>query len=208
MDSLLWASPAEDLEIRRAGGSTTLKGRFPYGKKAVLSDGGRRGRPRKEQFRRGAFKHSIESETQEIHVLVGHDFNRPIARKLDGSLKLRDTAAALEFETTIAPDLAEVSYVRDALTLLGAGLTAGVSPGFRLPPERAVPRRVAEEITEEPDDPENGMHRALIRTINEAILFELSIVTRPAYPETQVEARNWTPTVDPARPHPLQFWRP
>ena len=69
--------------------------------------------------------------------------------------------------------------------MLGAGLIAGISPGFRIPPERTVPN--AEEVFEE--DPAEG--DALVRQINDAILFELSLVTRPAYPETQVEARSW-----------------
>lgn len=41
-------------------------------------------------------------------------------------------------------------------------------------------------------DPDNGMHNAIIRTILAALLYELSLVTRPAYPETQVEQRNWS----------------
>jgi uncharacterized protein len=35
------------------------------------------------------------------------------------------------------------------------------------------------------------MHRAVIRRVKAALLYELSIVTRPAYPEAQVEARSW-----------------
>jgi hypothetical protein len=61
----------------------------------------------------------------------------------------------------------------------------GISPGFRIPPERAVAN--AEKVEEE--DPALGI--ALIRYIFAALLYELSIVTRPAYPEAQVEARSW-----------------
>jgi len=92
--------------------------------------------------------------------------------------------------------------VRDALALLAAGQIAGISPGFRIPPERTVPN--AETVEEE--DPAEG--NALIRTISEAILFELSLVTRPAYSETQVEARNWNPgrVIQPALHHSAR-WR-
>ncbi|MEQ9258137.1 MAG: HK97 family phage prohead protease, partial [Roseovarius sp.] len=159
---------------------------FPYNSRAVLSDGGRTGRPRKEQFASGAFRYSVENN-QEVHLLVGHSFDRPLASRGAGTLELTDTDEALMFAADIAPELEEVGYVRDVLAGLAAGLIVGISPGFRIPPERTVPN--AETVEEEP--PEEG--EALIRTIHEAILFELSLVTRPAYSDTQVEARNWTP---------------
>jgi uncharacterized protein len=40
-------------------------------------------------------------------------------------------------------------------------------------------------------------------------LFELSIVTRPAYDEATVEARNWSPSpASISRPSPGWRWRP
>lgn len=190
------------LEIRRErGGGVRLTGRFPYNSRAVLSDGGRTGRPRKEQFAPGAFRHSVESDA-EIHLLVGHSFDRPLASRGAGTLKLTDTPAALTFAAEIVPEMEAVSHVRDALALLAAGQIAGISPGFRIPPERTVPNA---ETVEEENPAEGG---ALIRTINEAILFEPSLVTRPAYSETQVEARNWLPgkLIRPAM-HPAMRWR-
>lgn len=113
--------------------------------------------------------------------------NTPKRGRRAGSLSLIDADDALTFSAKISPELAEVSYVRDALAGLAAGLIAGISPGFRIPPERTVPN--AESVAEE--DPAGGT--ALIRTIHQAILFELSLVTRPAYSETEAEARNWQP---------------
>jgi hypothetical protein len=49
-----------------------------------------------------------------------------------------------------------------------------------------------EKIEDEGMDPENGAHNAIIRTVLAALLYEMSIVTRPAYPETQIEQRNWS----------------
>mgnify|MGYP001793328926 FL=1 len=72
---------------------------------------------------------------------------------------------------------------------MAAGLIVGISPGFRLPPKRAVAQ--PEKVEDEGFDPENGAHNAIIRTVMQALLYELSIVTRPAYPEAQVEARSW-----------------
>lgn len=175
------------LEVRRrSGGGVRLSGRFPYNSRAVLSDGGRTGRPRKEEFASGAFRHSVETE-QEVHLLVGHSFDRPLASRGASTLKLTDDDDALTFTADIASEMEEVSHVRDALALLAAGQIAGISPGFRIPPQRTVPN--AETVEEE--NPAEG--NALIRTINEAILFELSLVTRPAYSETEVEKRNWQP---------------
>ena len=190
------------LEVRRkSGGGVRLAGRFPYNSRAVLSDGGRTGRPRKEQFAPGAFSFSVESEA-DIHLLVGHSFDRPLASRRAGTLELVDTPEALTFAADIASEMEEVSHVRDALALLAAGQIAGISPGFRIPPERTVPN--AETVEEE--DPSEG--NALIRTINEAILFELSLVTRPAYPETEVQKRNWTPggVIRPVMHHATR-WR-
>lgn len=194
MTDLLWGGPGGDLEIRRnGGGKIRLKGRFPYNRIAVLSDGGRAGVPLKELFESGAFRFNVLAEAVEIRLLVGHDFSKPLARKLDGSLVLVDTDEALTFTATLSDDMLEVSYVRDTMALLDSGLATGISPGFRLPPERAVPREKAERITREPDDPARGLHGARIRTILQALLFELSIVTAPAYDEAQVEARDWAP---------------
>lgn len=175
------------LELRRKpDGSARLAGRFPYNSRAVLSDGGRTGRPRKEQFAPGAFRHSVETD-QEVHLLVGHSFDRPLASRGAGSLTLEDTPEALVFDAKIDPAMMEVGYVRDALAALSAGLIVGISPGFRLPPKRTVAK--ADAVQEE--DPAEG--NALIRTVFEAILAEISLVSRPAYGQTEIQARNWSP---------------
>jgi HK97 family phage prohead protease len=200
---MLWGGiEASGLEVRAKGGSRIVSGSFPYNSRAVLSDGGRRGRPRKEQFAPHAFKFSVD-ENIEVHVLVGHSFDKPLASRGAGTLILEDTAKALNFEATITPEIAGTSHGQDALAMLSAGLIAGISPGFRIPPERTVPN--AESIEEE--DPAEGT--AIIRTINDAILYELSLVTRPAYPETQVEARCWQPTakIQTNRASPRFRWR-
>lgn len=195
---MLWGNGGE-LELRSAGdGGARLRGRFPYGKPAVLSDGGRTGRPQKEIIGPRAFSYRVDRPDEEIHLLVGHDFGQPLASRGAGTLQLHDSDEALTFEATISPAMREVSYVRDFLAAFAAGLVAGLSPGFRLPPKRAVAE--AETVTEEPDDPENGMHRAIIRTVKSALLYELSAVTRPAYSEAQIEARNWKPDAAPNPP--------
>lgn len=182
-----FASVIGELELRAASkGRRRLRGRFPYRKRAVLSDGGKNGgRPQKEQFEPGAFSHSINSAEQDIHLLVGHSFDKPLASKKTATLTFHDTAEALSFDAEIAPEIADTSYGADTLKQIESGLAVGVSPGFRIPPKRAVP--VAEKFTDEGYDPARGNHNALIRTIFQAILFELSVVTRPAYQEAIVE---------------------
>lgn len=211
---MLWGGVAisDGLELRRANdGSVRLSGRFPYGDYAVLSDGGREGRPRKERFAPRAFAYRVDDPKEDIHLLVGHSYDKPLASKGAGTMTLRDTAAALVFEATVTRQIAETSHARDALALLGAGLAVGISPGFRIPPRRAVPD--AETVEEEPDDgtlDEQGQPRrgALIRTVTAALLYELSIVVRPAYPDATVEARCWTPeTSTRVDVHPLKRWR-
>ena len=195
------------LEERAArGGGSRLRGRFPYNKRAILSDGGRTGRPRKEQFAPRAFAYNVERSDVDIRLLVGHDYGKPLASRGAGTLSLKDSDAALTFEATISEELQAASWVSDFFAGFAAGLIVGLSPGFRIPPERVAPN--AEKVEEE--DPKEGT--ALIRTIFEALLFELSVVTAAAYSEAQVEARSWHLTTGglatPRRPVPAAArWR-
>lgn len=198
---MLFAPIPAALSLRAASdGTRTIAGKFPYGTLATLSDGGRNGgRPRKERFAARAFAYRVEKPDEEIHLLFGHDFDKPLASKLAKTLRLQDRDDALSFEATISSELAEVSHVRDVLALISSGLAVGLSPGFRLPP----PRAVAEAERIEDEDPRLG--DAIIRTVMHALLFELSIVTRPAYSESEVEARRWTSPSD-AWVRPLELW--
>lgn len=214
---MLWGAHLGGLEVRkpssgRAG--TVLRGRFPYNKPAVLSDGGRNGgRPRKEIIAPGAFSYRLDLEPgppeNDLHLLVGHSYDRPLASRNAGTLSFTDTPEALFFDALITEEMQRVSYVQDVLGAIGAGLILGISPGFRLPPPRAVPN--AEKIEDEGNDPAAGMHNAIIRTVLAALLYEFSLVTRPAYPEAQVEERNWTVTKDAPDAgllRTLNRWRP
>ena len=122
------------LEVRRAAdGSQTLRGRFPYGQPAVLSDGGRNGRPRKEIIAPRAFRYRIEDPKEDIHLLVGHSYDRPLASKSTGTLNLTDTDAALLFEAIITPALSQTSYVQGRVQPVARGDRAadgGVAVGW------------------------------------------------------------------------------
>jgi HK97 family phage prohead protease len=182
------------LELRAAGadGSRRLHGRFPYGKRAVLSDGGRTGRPRKEVIQPKAFAYRVEQPKEEIPLLIGHSYDKPLASKNAGTLILNDAEDALTFEAVITPEVQRTTWWQDWLASYEAGLIMGISPGFRIPPKRAVAN--AETVEDEGHDPANGAHNAIIRNIWAALLYEVSFVTRPAYSETEVEARSWDKT--------------
>lgn len=207
MEELQLGAALGELELRAAGKGKRLRGRFPYGSTAVLSDGGRTGRPRKEKFKPRAFEYRVKQPDAEIHLLVGHDYAQPLARKLDGGLRLRDADDALTFEADISPELEDAPYFRNFWAAFAAGLIGGISPGFRLPPERAVPRAEAETYEDEEVKPAQGMFGAIIRSIGAALLFELSLVVMPAYKSTSVEARSGL-IRPPAPMSHLRRWRP
>lgn len=181
--------PAAGLEVRREGKRPRIAGRFPYGSLAVLSD---RGKVRKERIMPGAFDFTLTDPDAEVNLLFGHSFDRPLASRQAGSLVLKDTAKALTFEAIIEPGLEDVTHVRDALTLLGAGLVTGISPGFRVPPKETVPDN-------ERLDPEPGNPSVFIRTLLQLVLYELSLVTRPAYGDSEAELRALQTAAHPVR---------
>ena len=171
--------PVEDLEFRQEGSGHTLRGAFPYRSLATVRD---RGRVRKETFGPRAFRFAVDDAEREVHLLSGHSYDRPLATKRGGTLKLEDRDEALIFEATLPAEAAQPTWMRDTILALQGGLIGGISPGFRVPPASAVPD--AERLVPEPGNP--GVQ---IRQINQAVLHELSLVTRPAYPETEVDLR-------------------
>lgn len=189
MRDLVFGQSGGVLEVRAAErGGKRLRGRFPYRRRAVINDGGRNGRPQKEEFAEHAFEYRVKDPEAEIYLLAGHRFDKPLASKLTGTLTLTDTTAALLFEAFITPEVQSTSYWGDVLALIVAGLAVGLSPGFRMPPERAVPKEKAEEWEDEEENPDEGMYGARIRRVKQALLYELSIVTQPAYEDAEVEA--------------------
>ena len=199
------------LEIRQQGASRILAGTFPYNRTATVRD---RGRRRKERFASLAFHSSIrrfrqlqeqlgqmlglvDEQRQEsqidalrqardranIHILVGHDFNRPLGDMAGGTARVSDDANGVHFEVDLPPEADQPSWMRDALAGVRAGLLRGISPGFRMPPRGVVPNA-------EHDEPEPGNPGVTIRVIADAILVELSLVSRANYSETDVALRH------------------
>jgi len=169
---MLYGAPTT-FEIRTEGGSTRLSGAFPYGSETMLGNG------KRERFAARAFRARIEAG-ENIFLLAGHDPEKPLASTEAGSLTLRDDDDALHIEARVAPT---TSWAHDALAALAAGLTKGISPGFRVAPGGDVVTRSAD---------------GLLRTVNAAELFEISLVTRPAYDAAQIAARSWALANDEA----------
>lgn len=180
-----------ELEIRAKGGRRRIRGKFRYGATATLAD---RGSVRKERFEPRAFKFAVDDPEREINLLRGHSFDQPLASKRAGTLALDDSAEGLAFEATLPETAAMPSYMRDTVQMIEAGLMVGISPGFRVPPRDVVPD--AERLEPEPGNP--GVK---VRVIRAAVLSELSLVTRPAYPDTEaaVRAMQTEPDPSPAR---------
>ena len=199
------ASAVWPVELELRADRRKLVGSFPYNREAVVAD---RGRVRKERFRAGAFSWQLrrfadlqkeigkliedsvdearrillerELAARNVDLLRGHNFDRPIASMLSGSLKVKDGRDALRFEADLPEN--PPSWIDDTMKAVDAGLLRGVSPGFRVPPASAVAN--AEELIDEPGG--NGVQ---IRQINQAVLYEISLVTRPAYTESGIDLR-------------------
>ncbi|MFW2543844.1 HK97 family phage prohead protease [Primorskyibacter sp. 2E107] len=174
---MLWGAHVGSLELRSVGGETRLRATFPYGRETVLAEAVGMGRERREMIAARAFADRLD-RGEDVHFLSGHDFNKPLASRSAGTLTLTETDDALTVEATISADMGQVSYVRDFLSAHAAGLVRGLSPGFRVRP--------GGETVEERGN-------AILRTIRAADLIEISAVTKPAYPQAQIEARNWQP---------------
>ena len=194
---MLWAGHQSGLELRTEGGETRLLGRFPYGRETVLREAGQGGPELREVFAPKAFAMRVDSGIDNIHLLAGHDFGKPLASVGAGTLTLTDTPQALILEARIDPAINGVTYVSDLLAGIRAGLTIGISPGFRVA-----------SITGSEEVKRSG--NTVLRTVHLAHLEEISIVTRPAYPDAQIEARSWrSPTIADRRDPTFRYrkWR-
>ena len=211
-----WPVFEGELEIRARDGRRSLRGRFPYSpgpgrRMATVRD---RGAVRKERIAGDAFGWQMrefaklqkkmadavaaaadqarlellrqELERRNVHILSGHSFDRPLGDLKSGTATVTSSREAVEFEVDLPPDADQPSWMADTVRMVRAGLAGGISPGFRVPPANAV--KNAESLEPEPGNP--GVQ---VRVINQAVLHELSIVTRPAYSETDVSARAFDP---------------
>ena len=123
----------------------------------------------REFIKPGAFTASIDAD--DIRALIDHNPTLILGRNTSGTLRLSEDATGLHFEL----DLPDTGPARDLRELIRRGDVSGCSFGFV----------TIEDIWTN----ENGEVR---RDIITAQLFDVSIVTYPAYPDTEVAIRSLT----------------
>ena len=204
-------------EIRARGDRRVLSGRFPLGKTATVKSSGR---TRKERFKSGSMswqvrefeklqgeladvmKSSIDEARKQIlteqledaiekrntFLLVGHSYDRAIADMRSGTLAVNHSRNAVTLEAELPADDEMPSWVRDAVLAVKGKQLRGISPGFQV-------ARGGEHL--EREDPSAG--DSMVRVIDDAVVFEYSLVARPAYAGTDVDARADSPIVSSRR---------
>jgi HK97 family phage prohead protease len=129
----------------------------------------------RERIQTGAFDRVLRSKP-DVVALFNHDVNFPLGRTTSGTLRLRADDKGLGFEC----HLPDTSYARDLHTSVERGDMNGCSFAFNL-------GQGDDDFDEE--DTDEG--RCVVRSIlNFSGLYDVSVVTHPAYPGTNVDARN------------------
>jgi HK97 family phage prohead protease len=114
----------------------------------------------------GAFAQSLD---RDVRLLFNHDPNLVLARTANGTLRLVEDRRGLRFEAEVA----ETQWGEDVLQLVRRGDVDQASFAF--------------EVEEEEWDTSS---RPPLRTIKRAKLWDVSVVTFPAYESTSVWARS------------------
>ena len=140
-----------------------IKGIIPYGSLSHDLGGFR-------EILRRPFGETLRGNDKVV-ALWSHDAAKPLASTSNDTLKLRDSEDGLEVE--MALDL-QVSWQNDAYRSVKSGNLTGLSFGFLIPPG---------------GDSWTETATGTIREIFSAKLTEISPVSFPAYPESQVQAR-------------------
>jgi HK97 family phage prohead protease len=112
------------------------------------------------------------TDAADIRALVNHDASKPLGRTRAGTLQLRKDATGLAF--TMEPD-PDISYARDIMLAVKRGDVSGMSFAFR-----AI------------SDAWNYDDTTPVRTVTDMRMSEISVVTFPAYADTQVAMRSLT----------------
>jgi HK97 family phage prohead protease len=123
----------------------------------------------RETIEPGAFREALRDG--DPILLWQHDTKQPLARVSAGNLTLAETSRGLEFEA----ELPETSLAKDALTLVRSGVVKAMSFAFSM--------RDGLDRWETRD----GEQWRFISKIGK--LFEVSLVSEPAYAATSVAAR-------------------
>ena len=121
----------------------------------------------REKINRGAFAESLKNK-DEVHALFNHDDDKVLGRLGSGTLRLWEDDHGLRMEL----DPPNTTIGNDVVELLRRGDLVSMSFGFY----DVTDSWAMQEGTD-------------VRTINTARLFDVSIVTNPAYPAASVGVR-------------------
>ena len=135
-----------------------------------------------EQIAPGAFTKTIQEA--DVRFLIDHDPSLLLARTKSGTLRLSEDKAGLVADADLAP----TTYGRDLAILLERGDVSQMSFGFQVPKGK-------DDWTIEQVETDDGTVDVEVRTIREAKLFDVSVVTFPAYEGTDAKLRSMTVAV-------------
>lgn len=144
-----------DLEVRESGDGMTFSGYAAVFNSESEDLGGFR-----EFIAPGAFKRSLQSRN-EVKLLWNHDAGEPLASMRGGTLKLTEDATGLKVEAR----LANTSRGRDVAELIRSKTVDSMSFGF--------------SVIKDTWNADGN-----VRTLNAVRLFEISLVSFPAYQAT------------------------
>ena len=158
------AWPVERLETRAAEGESgpVIEGYAAVFDQLSVDLGGWR-----ERIAPGAFKRTIGES--DVRALWDHDAKYVLGRNRAGTLALEEDARGLR----IAATPPATQWAADLMTMMKRGDVNQMSFGFYVRQD---------EWVEEPDF-------GLVRVVRDVDLFDVSVVTYPAYPATSAEAR-------------------
>ena len=122
----------------------------------------------KEKICRGTFKRALE-KGNDIHFLAEHDDNKILASTRNNSLTLVEDEKGLFMTAEISP----TSYGKDYHTLINDGILRNMSFGFSVDKDKWKKSH-------------DGIYT---REITDLTLYEVSVVTNPAYPQSSIQAR-------------------
>lgn len=122
----------------------------------------------KEKIQKGAFTRAL-ANGNDVHFLAEHDDNKILASTRNNSLKLVEDETGL----LMTAEISDTSYGRDYHTLIKDGILRNMSFGFSVDKDKW--KRM-----------NDGTYT---REITDLTLYEVSVVTNPAYPQSTISAR-------------------
>jgi len=168
-------------EIRfeqRAGGKRQIVGyAAKFGEETTIA-----GRFR-ERIERGAFRRAIAED--DIRALINHSPERVLGRLKSGTLRLEEDAIGLRYEI----DPPETEAARELVTLIERGDVSGASFGFQV-------RQGGEDWSYDAQPP--------LRSLTDISLFDVSVVTYPAYASATAALRSLHAAENTARREQLE----